>query len=676
MTLDYQLARMETTPRTDTKFACMAAESSAASLLKMFVVPSPPIMPLTILDEEVIMSEEEMMIGVQENISMSHNNNYTTPSSDDDDVKNSENNLDQLTNNISSANGRGGDVDDDSDDNFIDNSTQEEEVEEHLRTSYNSSNQQHQQQQYLMLPYQRPSRPPRRPRDVSWMATAILIIPTGLILPHIYYHRHNANNTNNTSNDNNDTTSSLLSSSWSDMASSNSAHSTILLSTLSALAISLIVLRLLYSHPGGLDGDNYRYKAITRLLLLANHCCLWLHVLQIILIYHYLSNVRSAILLPIALVIRDTLRKLSLPSSRTTAAHYRQQQQQFPQQQQSTAVTSVTTYHDRITFFRALAVSSLDVLSRSLRRTSFVRTLSILLLVQFACTYLWYSAIRTVLSSSESITTTTTTVATKLIYITWLLLVLLAGYWVTSIVCHLLGYVSAGGVSAWFRGQQVLIMERLKQQQQQQQEKRDDTTTINAEGMNEGQTVWQDDDNAEDDYDDDNAYQTADASAYATLSDFDEGLDDEYDDDEDPAEGHHHHPQQQYINKDETVKSFLLVGCTIGFGSVAQCGLLGGVAQILSTLIRTLDITLPPPDEFRGMEVSSTVLNDATTAQRLQSIVSNRWKKIDNAIRNFVRSHSDIAMSHVAAYFKSYQRAANDVATLIEISGKRLHNEQ
>jgi hypothetical protein len=220
-------------------------------------------------------------------------------------------------------------------------------------------------------------------------------------------------------------------------------------------------------------------------------------------------------------------------------------------------------------------------------------------------------------------------------------------------------------------------MERLKLQQQ---EKRDDTTTINAEGMNEGQTVWQDDDNAEDDYDD-NAYQTADASAYATLSDFDEGLDDEYDDD-DETEGvqqYHHHQQhhpQQHINKDETVKSFLLVGCTIGFGSVAQCGLLGGVAQILSTLIRTVEITLPPPDEFRGMEVSSTVLNDATTAQRLQSIVSNRWKKIDNAIRNFVRSHSDIAMSHVAAYFKSYQRAANDVATLIEISGKRLHNEQ
>ncbi len=41
----------------------------------------------------------------------------------------------------------------------------------------------------------------------------------------------------------------------------------------------------------------------------------------------------------------------------------------------------------------------------------------------------------------------------------------------------------------------------------------------------------------------------------------------------------------------------------------------------------------------------------------------------EDAILGFVRSHSDLAMSHVAAYFKSYQRAANDVIALIESSG-------
>lgn len=653
MTLDYQLARMETTPRTDTKFASMAASSSSLMMLNL----TPPVMPLTILDEELV--EEEIMI--DEEISNSHSINcYNTPSSDDDaddddHVENSENNMDRLANTIR--------VNYD----IIENSTiqQEEVVEENLHTSFNSSDQQQQtqQQQYIGLPYHRPSRPPRRPRDVSWMATALLIIPTGLIVPHVYYRRHSTN-TNNTTSEDVNSSSSL--SSWSDMVSSNSAHSTLLLSTLTALATSLIVLRLLYSHPGGSDGDNSRYKAIARSLLLANQYCIWLHVIQIGLIYHYLSNVRSAILLPIGLVIRDTLRKVTLA---TTIA----QRHQFQQQRLAAATSATSTTHDRITFFLALAVSSLDVLSRSLRRTSFVRALSILLLIQFACTYLWWSALVTVLSS-ESMTATGSIVLTKVMHITWLLLVMIAGNWATSTVCHLLGYVSAGGVSAWFRGQQVSIMERLKMQQQQQEEQ-DNITTINAEGMNKGQTVWQDDDNAEDDYDD-NAYQTADASAYATLSDFDEGLDDEYDDDEDPAEGvqyydhrHQHHPQQQHINKEETVKSFLLVGCTIGFGSVAQCGLLGGVAQMFGTLVRIVDTNLPPLDEFRGMAVSTTV-NDDTNAQRLRLIVSIQWRTTENAVRNFVRSHSDIAMSHVAVYFKSYQRAANDVATLIEISGK------
>lgn len=660
MTLDYQLARMETTPRTDTKFASMAASSSSLMMLNL----TPPVMPLTILDEELV--EEEMMIDNRyEEISISHDNNHNSNPShennsnhdhDDDDVENSENNMDQLSKTISSVRG---DVDD-SDGNFIvANLTQEEEVEEeHLRTSFSSSDQQ-QQQHYLVLPYQRPSRPPRRPRDVSWMATAILIIPTGLIVPHVYYRRHSTNTTN-------DDNTSSSSSSWSDMVSSNSAHSTILLTTLTALATSLIVLRVLYSHPGGSDGDNSRYKYITRSLLLANQCCIWLHVIQIGLIYHYLSNVRSAILLPIGLVICDTLRKVTLATTTTTTA----QRHQF-QQQRLAAATSTT--HDRITFFRALAVSSLDVLSRSLRRTSFVRALSILLLIQFAFTFLWWSALVTVLSS-ESMTASGSILLTKVMHITWLLLIMIAGNWATSIICHLLGYVAAGGVSAWFRAQQVSIMERLKLQQQQQ-EKRNDTATFNAEGMNEGQTVWQDDGNAEDGYDD-NAYQTADASVYATLSDFDEGLDDEYDDDEDPAEGvqyydHLHHPQQQHINKEETVKSFLLVGCTIGFGSVAQCGLLSGVAQLFGTLVRIVDTTLPPPDEFRGMAVSTTV-NDDTNAQRSRLIVSIQWKTTENAVRNFIRSHSDIAMSHVAVYFKSYQRAANDVANLIEISGKSL----
>jgi hypothetical protein len=49
------------------------------------------------------------------------------------------------------------------------------------------------------------------------------------------------------------------------------------------------------------------------------------------------------------------------------------------------------------------------------------------------------------------------------------------------------------------------------------------------------------------------------------------------------------------------------------------------------------------------------------------------WRKFDVAMRSFVRGHSDLAMNHVAAYYKGYQRAANDVAALIETSGNFIH---
>jgi hypothetical protein len=37
----------------------------------------------------------------------------------------------------------------------------------------------------------------------------------------------------------------------------------------------------------------------------------------------------------------------------------------------------------------------------------------------------------------------------------------------------------------------------------------------------------------------------------------------------------------------------------------------------------------------------------------------------------FVRRHTDYSMDHVAAYFKSYQRAAQDVFILMDSSGKK-----
>lgn len=62
---------------------------------------------------------------------------------------------------------------------------------------------------------------------------------------------------------------------------------------------------------------------------------------------------------------------------------------------------------------------------------------------------------------------------------------------------------------------------------------------------------------------------------------------------------------------------------------------------------------------FQGMRIG----NDDT------SLLSKLWNRINMIARGFVRSYSDLAMSHVAAYYKSYKKAARDVATLIDESG-------
>ena len=85
----------------------------------------------------------------------------------------------------------------------------------------------------------------------------------------------------------------------------------------------------------------------------------------------------------------------------------------------------------------------------------------------------------------------------------------------------------------------------------------------------------------------------ADASAYSSIH-FDDGLDDDYEDDDDydfdtlGGGGNNASPSSS-LQSTSTVKSFLTAGCTFSFGSVAQCGLVGGLAQILWSVVRNID---------------------------------------------------------------------------------------
>ena len=179
------------------------------------------------------------------------------------------------------------------------------------------------------------------------------------------------------------------------------------------------------------------------------------------------------------------------------------------------------------------------------------------------------------------------------------------------------------------------------------------------------------------------AYRMADAAAYSSAMNFDDGLDDDYEeDDEDfefggPGSSAHSSP----TSSTSTVKSFLLAGCTFSFGSVAQCGLVGGLAQILWSVVRNIDAAgffLQRRFPNRAMQRMDISINSGGSggggglpinSRQWKQTLAYWWRRLDVAIRGFVRSHSDLAMSHVAAYYKTYQRAANDVAALIETSG-------
>ena len=50
-------------------------------------------------------------------------------------------------------------------------------------------------------------------------------------------------------------------------------------------------------------------------------------------------------------------------------------------------------------------------------------------------------------------------------------------------------------------------------------------------------------------------------------------------------------------------------------------------------------------------------------------IVYKIFGKINVLARSFVRSNTDLGLSQVAAYYKSYQRAAQDVSVLVDGSG-------
>lgn len=463
-------------------------------------------------------------------------------------------------------------------------------------------------------PVYRP-RPPHRPRDSKWTTTFFVSLPL-LFIPF------------------------LLSDSGDGDFNKHEIHKADIYIILT-LGMSLLLARVFYLSRGGGEGDDQRHKA-GQILLVANIASCGILPLVTISFYnlHISGGFYDFILAGLAYW---TVRDIFFAARLFQSGRY--------------IVEGVND--GQRAFFRMLVNVSLDILSRSFRCQSFYRVICILLMVQLGILL----ALRRVLGL-------VITIPYPFDALSLSILVGVVGYWCVNVVIRFLGYLACGGVTAWFAQQESLIqdIERMRRREEGDDFDEDEQDTAMPE-----------------------AYRNVDASAYSIGIEFDEGMDDDFGDDaptisdiaglggtnafsRDNDAGWNSSGNGTTFRSDGggNVKSFCKSAIGVSFGSIVHCAIVGGVANMAWDFLRTvewiasLSSRFAPlrPGNFRGMAVGDA--SDGSVRDRLMA----KWQWLISASRAFVRNRNDLALCHVAAYYKTYTRAANDVMSVIDVSGE------
>lgn len=435
-------------------------------------------------------------------------------------------------------------------------------------------------------PTHRP-RPPRRPRDIPWLVGFIVVVPLSLLIASCL---------------STDTEEGSL------VATSKASRRSSFYGLILAFGAAQIFARLMYRTMGGGDGEDARHVA-SQVILAFAPISLGVHCLILVCMYLRTSNALSWSIIPLWFLARDIF---AMRQWRTTAS----------------------TAGGRQAFFQALCNMALDILSRSLRRSSFYRMVGALVGVQLCVIWWWRSALLGALRHGSTF---------------WLIVVLVSGKWASSVVARLLGLVASGGVTNWFV-QQTLVMEEMERQEAEHNRSDED-------GHSRDMTVPEE-------------YRAADASVYRRVE-LDDGIDDDYTE-EDGKQSNATMASMWSETSNSTVLSLLRTAVFVSFGSVAQCGLLGGLAQFVWSIVRNADAMTNAVSQrfpsssrtgFRGMQIGQDSVEHGL------GMCYKICGRLNVSARSFVRSHTDLALCQVAAYYKSYQRAALDVSILVDGSG-------
>lgn len=460
------------------------------------------------------------------------------------------------------------------------------------------------------------------PKDVSWALSFVIVVPVTLFFP-IWF----------AADKNSDV--------W--LATATSPRLATLHTLFWGLGLAILLSRLLYRTAGGGDGDDARHFASQLLLASAP-----ISVSVFIMLIVAMKILTPRAFWPYALVpIWYLARDLYL---------FRRWKM------------TATTPGGRQAFFQALTCMALDILSRSLRRNPLWRMIVGVIIVQFLVISLWRLSLLAAIQSQSPI---------------WILMAVMGGKWATGTVARFLSLIACGGISNWFAEQSSLVEEMNKIGQKPvigDKFREDDEEMI--EFADSSATTGTNDHSAEMP----EAYRSVDASAYKSVlqnegmedDDFEDEMEDEIDgvlDSRPSSNGRMSSNSQQHRKRHSrtTVKQFMIAGLSINFGSIAKCGLLGGVAQLIWSQIRKIDharAAFRRGGNMQGMEIGG---GPDDYAPRGNSGIKGIFQKITCQInllaREFVRNHSDMAMSYVAEYQVSYTKAAQDVALLLDEAG-------
>ena len=474
------------------------------------------------------------------------------------------------------------------------------------------------------------------PKDISWAVAFWTVVPTAFLTPLVLYGGSSHSTSTESSSASSDTNTSWL-------AAATSPRSATLHTLAWGLLVAAAVLpRLLYWTSGGVgSGDDARHFATQILLASAPiSACVYLSLL-----------VATYFLLPSAFWPYGLIPSWYLARDLYLFRRWKM---------------TATTPGGRHAFFQALACAALDILSRSLKRKVLYRTLVIVIVVQFGVIAAWRLSLLAALRSGSYV---------------WTIIALVGGKWATGTVARLLTLMACGGVSNWFAEQSSLL------ESMHQMEERGQAASANGVSDNDNKAQNPGNSNGNNTIEDNSmpeAYRMADASEYKST--FNPGMDGDYEsddevfDDEDGVDDafffndsaqryttsqhssrrrrDQHQRREQRDARSSTVSQLLKSGLTVSFGSVAKCGLLGGFAQFVWSQIRKIDHARAT---FGGMRVMPV--------RDVEGIVPRTMKWINCIARDFVRTHSDMAMSYVADYQMSYTRAAREVAILLDEAG-------